>query len=228
LIRKGKISVEVTRVLGRIQRALDSSGQLDKLPKMGPKRDDFQEVFPGLGSLQDDGEPTIDSLLCVGLIIYGVLEFSDLPVWQTLLLFSTPILELRGGLTLQLLSCERLRDVEEEACLQWLCLLTIGSCKDRSQMIADQGSELLEVFQARYPNLEPNGEFFELKQTQFNMAQVVEEGPFEVERKSDYPEKPAYGNGNMCQLLTIGTCWQEAQNNNIPSTPCLQKKPIAS
>jgi hypothetical protein len=222
--------VEVARVLGRIQRALDSPGQLDKLPRLGPAHDDFQEVFPGLGSLQDDGESTTDSLLCVGLIIYCALEFSDLPVWQTLLLFSTPLLELRGGLTLQLLSCERQRDVEEEACLRWLCLLTIGSWKGRLQMIADQGCDLLDFFQARYSNFEPNGEFFELKQTQFSMASVVEQRPFEVERKSECLEKPAQGNGKMGQLLTIDTCWQEVQNANIPGTegtPCLQIDPIA-
>jgi hypothetical protein len=229
LIGKGKISVEVARILGRIQRALESPGQLDKLPKMGVARDDFQEVFPALGSLQHDGEPTIDSLLSMGLIMYCVLELSDLPVWQTLVLFSTPILELRGGLTLQLLGCERLRDVEEEVCLRWLFELTIGSWKDRSHTIAGQGSDLLESFRTRFQDTDDHGSFFELKKTQFDVVPIPKARHVDVANRMDDPkETPIHGNSNTCQLLTIDSCWEKSPTAMFPDISHLQTVAVAA
>jgi hypothetical protein len=170
LVEKQKLSIEVVRAIQRIEEALSRPHRIDRNfhDSQPAVYSNFAEALPSMGRMRQDGEPHIDSLLCLGLVLYCSLEFSNLPVWQTVMLWSAMSRRVRTDLTLQILSCKKRRDEPEEACLQWLCMIAIGSWRQSDQKIVGDGQILIKFVRGRYqPRLNVADRFFHLEQIKF-------------------------------------------------------------
>jgi hypothetical protein len=167
LAEKQKLSIEVIRAIQRIEEARSGSQRINRNFRNSQPalHSNFAEALPSLGRVRQDGEPCIDSLLCLGLILYCSLEFSSLPVWQTVMLWSAMSRRVRTDLTLQIISCRKRRDEPEEACLQWLCMIAIGSWRQSDRNIGGDGQLLIEFVRERcQPRLNVADRFFQLEQ----------------------------------------------------------------
>jgi hypothetical protein len=180
LARRQRLSIEVIRAIQRIESALSKPhinwNIRDSPPAM---YNNFAEALPSLGRTRQDGEPLIDSLLCLGLILYCSFEFSSLPVWQTTMLWSAMSRCVRADLTLQILSCKKRRDEPEEACLQWLCMVAIGSWRQSDRRVAGDGQVLIEFMRRRWQaTLDIAGRFFGFRKIEFEVQDFRENASY--------------------------------------------------
>ena len=160
LVKVSKLSPKVVNALVRTNELLEngskpaSSGGLRR--GSNPPQDDLWDTVAHL-SRSSQTEPTIDVLLCLGLLLFNYVAMSSLPPWHTMTLWTSMGHWVRKQLTQNLLRCNTSRRVAEERCLLWLARVAVGSWQIGPEQLSIEGEMLATFGKSRF--VEPFKDF---------------------------------------------------------------------
>jgi hypothetical protein len=147
LALQGKLSTHLLSILERFiqfesgELGLDGNGS-----ESGYMFDDFWDTFPQL-SLRDTGEPSLDSLLFLCLLVYAGVRYSAIPPVNNIAVC------MRASLRAKLLQCRQIREPEVEECLYWIWTVAVTASRQMDGTLDKPGMELLVRQRIRFQYL---------------------------------------------------------------------------
>lgn len=156
LALKDKLPIDILEVLGRI--ADPTQRPLPQVLACGDNRSpksssgqyvDFWEACPSLSATARGGEPALERLLALALLIYSTNRDSTNPLRMYNCITNGAIYDLCFDLP----RCEKHRSNDEEHCLFWVWSVAVDAMRDRFGVRNAQGEKLLAQQKARFPDV---------------------------------------------------------------------------
>lgn len=160
LALRQRLPIDVLEVLGRI--ADPSQKPLPQVLSAEDNRSpqspcgqyvDFWESCPSLSATARDGEPALERLLSLALLIYSTNRDASNPLRMYNCITNGAIYDLCYDLP----QCERQRPNEEEHCIYWIWSVAVDAMRDRFGGLNPQGDKLLEQQKHRFPGVVGTG-----------------------------------------------------------------------
>lgn len=151
-----KLPLDVLEVLGRI--ADPSQKPIPTISASGDNRSptascgmylDFWESCPSLSASSGSGEPPLERLLSLALLIYATNRDATNPLRMYNCITNGAIYDLAHDLPL----CETRRSKNEELCLFWIWTVAVDANRDRFGVLNGPGETLLEQQKNRFPGV---------------------------------------------------------------------------
>ncbi|KAL2816702.1 hypothetical protein BJX63DRAFT_387133 [Aspergillus granulosus] len=144
LALQGMVSAHLLTTLERFNyfASRDFSPDGDSL-QAGYVYDDFWDAFPPL-SFHDSGEPSLDNLLFLCLLVYASVQYSVIPPVNNIAVC------MRSSLRAKLLQCRRIRESAEEECLCWIWTVAVSSWRQIDGTLDKPGMELQMAQRIRF------------------------------------------------------------------------------
>lgn len=151
--RNLKLSAKIVRTIQRtdeLQRLYSSGANQQQTSNLNQWT--YGSLFEVCASIFEEaqGEPSINALVCVGLLLYSSVAWSELEVADSVFLW-TSVQWMRGDLTGKILRCTRRRSLAEERCLGWLTNLTVASWRSSHGTVEADGLNLTQYAARRFP-----------------------------------------------------------------------------
>ena len=181
LVKTAKLSPKVVNALVRTNEYLNNNPKQGQLPADIDSTEASYNADPwdtvAHLSNQSKEEPTLDTLLHLGLLLFNYLALSNLPVWYIMSLWTNMGRWVRRELTQGLLNCVTPRRVAEERCLLWLSGVVVGWWRMARNELSIEGEMLATFAKRRFEQLfkETNGDgratgFFKCERLCFDIA----------------------------------------------------------
>ena len=160
LVKASKLSPKVVNALVRTNELLncDTGTATDMQPVSTCSQTELRDTITYLSN-DANGEPSIDRLLCLGLILFNYVAWSNLPTWYAMSLWTCQSRLVRKELTEGLLTSTTRRHVAEERCLLWLATVAVGSWQVDPGQLSIEGQMLALFARQRFKNLSESHEF---------------------------------------------------------------------